>query len=183
MKVKVKSLSLVQLFETLWTVASQAPLQSLLGKNTGVGCHFSSPGDLSDPVIELRSPALQADSLPSEPPGNLIYIYTHTKCFNQLKAFWLWSHLDQQELLQAGCRVFSAQVRQCWIAYLLSSTTICPGFTLYISYIRSAIMWIQILRGRFNNLGKNTKLLIQNEVWKCLFRMMKQITMFWKKTP
>ena len=26
-------------------------------------------GDLSDPGIEPRSPALQADSLPSEPPG------------------------------------------------------------------------------------------------------------------
>ena len=30
---------------------------------------FSSPGDLSDPGIEPKSPALQADSLPSEPPG------------------------------------------------------------------------------------------------------------------
>ena len=27
------------------------------------------PGDLLDPGIEPRSPALQADSLPSEPPG------------------------------------------------------------------------------------------------------------------
>ena len=29
---------------------------------------FPSPGDLSDPGIEAGSPALQADSLPSEPP-------------------------------------------------------------------------------------------------------------------
>ena len=36
------------------------------GTNTGVGCH---PGDLPNPGIEPRSPALQADSLPSEPPG------------------------------------------------------------------------------------------------------------------
>ena len=28
-----------------------------------------SPGGLPDPPIELRSPELQADSLPSEPPG------------------------------------------------------------------------------------------------------------------
>ena len=28
-----------------------------------------SPGDLPDPGIEPGSPALQADSLPSEPPG------------------------------------------------------------------------------------------------------------------
>ena len=30
---------------------------------------FLSPGDLLDPGIELGSPALQADSLQSEPPG------------------------------------------------------------------------------------------------------------------
>ena len=29
---------------------------------------FSSPGDLPDPGIELRSPTLQTDALPSEPP-------------------------------------------------------------------------------------------------------------------
>ena len=33
------------------------------------GLPFPSPGDFSDPGIELRSPALQADILPSEPPG------------------------------------------------------------------------------------------------------------------
>ena len=31
---------------------------------------FPSPGDLPDPGIEPGSPALQADSLPSEPPRN-----------------------------------------------------------------------------------------------------------------
>ena len=30
---------------------------------------FPSPKDLPDPGIESRSPALQADTLPSEPPG------------------------------------------------------------------------------------------------------------------
>ena len=33
------------------------------------GLPFPSPGDLPDPGIEPRSPALQADSLTSEPPG------------------------------------------------------------------------------------------------------------------
>jgi len=32
---------------------------------------FPSPGDFPNPGIKLRSPALQADSLPSEPPGKL----------------------------------------------------------------------------------------------------------------
>jgi len=30
---------------------------------------FPSPGDLPDPGIEPGSPALQEDSLPTEPPG------------------------------------------------------------------------------------------------------------------
>ena len=39
------------------------------GKNTGVGLPFPSPRDLPDSGIELRCPALQADSLVSEPPN------------------------------------------------------------------------------------------------------------------
>ena len=35
------------------------------------GLPFPSPGDLPDPGIEPRSPTLQADALPSEPPGKL----------------------------------------------------------------------------------------------------------------
>ena len=33
------------------------------------GLPFPSPGDLPDPGIEPRSPALQVDALTSEPPG------------------------------------------------------------------------------------------------------------------
>ena len=36
------------------------------------GQPFPSPGDLPNPGIEPRSPALQADSLPREPPGKPI---------------------------------------------------------------------------------------------------------------
>ena len=36
---------------------------------------MSSPGDLPDPGIEPWSPALQANSLLSEPPGKPIYVY------------------------------------------------------------------------------------------------------------
>ena len=39
------------------------------GKNIGVRQPFPSPGDLLDPRIKCGSPALQADFLPSEPPG------------------------------------------------------------------------------------------------------------------
>ena len=39
------------------------------GMNTGVGKPFVSPVYLPDPEIEPGSPALQTDSLPSEPRG------------------------------------------------------------------------------------------------------------------
>jgi len=39
------------------------------GKNTGVGCRALLQGNLPTPGTEPRSPAFQADSLLSEPPG------------------------------------------------------------------------------------------------------------------
>ena len=63
-------LSLVRLLETPWTVACQ--LLCLWGfsrQEYGSGLPCSPPGDLPNPGIESSSPALQVDSLPSEPPG------------------------------------------------------------------------------------------------------------------
>ena len=66
----VKSPSPVQLFETLWTVAHQAPPSMEFSKQEyWSGLPFPSPGDLPKPGIEPRSPSLQADALTSEPPG------------------------------------------------------------------------------------------------------------------
>ena len=73
LKVKVKSLSRVQLFATPWTVAHQAPPSMEFSRQEyWSGLPFPSPGDLPNPGIEPGSPALQADALPlqSEPPGN-----------------------------------------------------------------------------------------------------------------
>ena len=39
------------------------------------GQPFPFPGDLPNPEIEPRSPALQADSSPAEPPGKLCISY------------------------------------------------------------------------------------------------------------
>ena len=39
------------------------------GQNTGMGKPFPSPGDLPNPGVKPRSPALRADSLPAEPQG------------------------------------------------------------------------------------------------------------------
>ena len=66
----MKSLSHVQLFVTLWTVAPQAPLSMGFSRQESwSGLPFPPPGDLPNPGIEPVSPALQADSLPAEPSG------------------------------------------------------------------------------------------------------------------
>ena len=44
-----------------------------IGKNTGVGSHSLLQGNLPNPEIKPRSPALQANSLPSESPGKPNY--------------------------------------------------------------------------------------------------------------
>ena len=50
-------------FVTPWTVAYQAPLSMGFSKQEyWSGLPFPSSGDLSNPGIESRSPALQADS-------------------------------------------------------------------------------------------------------------------------
>ena len=55
---------------TPWTVALQAPLSMGSSRQEHwSGLPFPSPGDLPNPGIEPGSPALQADSLPTELPG------------------------------------------------------------------------------------------------------------------
>ena len=48
-----------------------------------VGLSFPSPENLPDPGIEPRSPTLQGDSLPSEPPGKN-YACIDILIFNQV---------------------------------------------------------------------------------------------------
>ena len=69
-KVKVKSLSHVQLFATPWTAAYQAtPSMAFSRQEYQSGLLFPSPVDLPNPGIKPGSPALQTDAFPSEPPG------------------------------------------------------------------------------------------------------------------
>ena len=55
---------------TPWTVACQAPLSMRFSRQEYWSeLLFPSPGGLLDPGIEPRSPALQADSFPTELQG------------------------------------------------------------------------------------------------------------------
>ena len=66
----VKLLSHVWLFAIPWTVAHQAPPSTEFSRQEyWSGLPFPSPVDLPNPDIEPGSRTLQADSLPTEPPG------------------------------------------------------------------------------------------------------------------
>ena len=62
----------------LWPTRLLCPWDSP-GKNTGVGYHFLLQGNLPHPGIKPSSPAMQADSLPSEPPGKSLYDLTEVQ--------------------------------------------------------------------------------------------------------
>ena len=67
----MKSLSHVRLFATPWTVAYQAPPSMEFSRQEyWSGLPFPSPKDLPNPGIESGSPALQADTVLSEPQGS-----------------------------------------------------------------------------------------------------------------
>ena len=56
------------------------------------GLPFNSPGDLSDPVTEPRSLALQEDALLSEPPGK------HFKIDALISPFYSWQKKKKKSL-------------------------------------------------------------------------------------
>ena len=89
---RVRMLSHVQLFATPRTVACQAPLSmGFCRQECWSGLPFPSPGDLADPGIKPTSLALQADSLPHEPPGKLP-MSMYDPCRNQ---WWATVHGSQ----------------------------------------------------------------------------------------
>ena len=72
--VHAQSLSPVQLFETLWAVACQAPLfMGFSGKNAGVSCHFLLQGIFLNPGLNPHILCLlhwQVEFFTTEPLGS-----------------------------------------------------------------------------------------------------------------
>ena len=74
-KVKALLAQSCPFFVTPQTVACQAPLSTELSRQEyWSGLPFPSPGDLPGPGTGPGSPALQANSLPSEPLGNKVML-------------------------------------------------------------------------------------------------------------
>ena len=117
-----QSLSCVQLFEIPWAVARQAPLcMGFSRQEYWSGLPYPSPGNLPNPRIKTRSPALQAGSLPFELPGKPIFnlILMNLCIFGCTGCVLL--HAGKWRLLSVAVRRFSV-VASLLLAHGLQST-------------------------------------------------------------
>ena len=76
------------------------------------GLPFLSPRDLPDPGIETGSPTLQADALPSEPPGKPIIIdvsFINSNSSHLLSAYYMSS--TSQFTISVNCHANSEMDR------------------------------------------------------------------------
>ena len=95
-KVKVKSLGRVRLCDSMDCVAQQPPPSMWFSRlEYWSGLPFPSPGDLPDPGMEPRCPALRADALLPEPDSvhqtfELTYMIRHVKTTSHLWKFETW---------------------------------------------------------------------------------------------
>ena len=86
--VVVESLSGVQFFATLWTVAQKTPLSmEFTRQEYWSKLPFPPPGDLPDPGIKPTSSALAGEFFITEPPGK-----PGTKSIPRLKALGASTH-------------------------------------------------------------------------------------------
>ena len=92
----VQLLSFVQLFETPWTIACQAPLSMGFSRQEyWSGLLFLPPGDLPDPEIGLASPALAGRFFTTASAGRPGYVTFNSQKVTSVAAISLHIHLVQ----------------------------------------------------------------------------------------
>ena len=131
----VLSCSLVSDFVAQWTVARQAPLSMGLSRQAyWSGLPFPSPGDLPDPGMEPGSPALQADSLPSEPRGKPLCVLAAQACPT------LCDPMDCGPPGSSVPGILQARILE-WVAIASSRGSSCPRDGTHVSCIGRQILY------------------------------------------
>ena len=88
-----------------------------------MGCHFLLQGNLPDPGIEPRSPALQVDTLPSELPGNPTRPWKGPRKDSSLES---WEHDPAGTLIRTTCFQTHERTRlYCFKPSRLYGTALC----------------------------------------------------------
>ena len=123
------------------------------------GLPIPSPRDLPDPAIEPRSPALQADSLPSEPPGKPPFIgnlYNYITCIfisinlayegTEVRVSTL--HLNRFNLCRGASLVAQmvknpSALRETWVGSLGWEDSLEKGMATHSSILAGRIPWTE----------------------------------------
>ena len=104
--------------ETPWAEACQVPLSTEFSRQEYCsGWPFPSPGDFPNPQIEPRSPALQAEFLPSELPGRP-FNHEETRQFQsqqvtlELLILWVEAKADRKDRAMTQIQVSRFLIHQ-----------------------------------------------------------------------
>ena len=117
---------------TPWTGACQAPLLMEFSRQEyWSGLPFSSPGNLPDAEIEHGSPALQADSLPSESLGKP----TGHQPIWESQQFW--------GVTEVALKCSPAYLASSYVATLVSFLSFCPNHLSLREFV--IIPWMSLL--------------------------------------
>ena len=156
------------------------------GQNTGVGSLFPSPRDLPNTAIKPRSPTLQTDSLPAEPPASprrlewVAYPFssrssrprsrTRVSCiaggfftnWTTRKAQFVWVRFfSRQVSIQYGKSYFNKLFLGCFCIY--TEITILVQGVLFC-YIFSLLSYLYILTDRRQNQDPQEKEMEKNKM-------------------
>ena len=122
--------SRVRFCVTLRTAARQVPLSMGFSRQdywSGLLCP-SSPGDLPDLGIKPGSPALQAESLPFEPPGKPYRLYVCIVCIDHIKKSF---HPSANTWVSSPSWVFWIVLLWTWMCKYLSAVLFSVLSDLY----------------------------------------------------
>ena len=109
------------------------------------GSPFPSPGDRPKPGIEPRSPVLQADTLPSEPPGKSCLVKVKVKSLSYVRLFarpWTVAYQALRSLSVHG--IFQARVLE-WVAISFSRGSSQPSDQTRVSCIVRWVLYHQAI--------------------------------------
>ena len=127
-----QSFSCVWFFVTPWTVTFQAPLSMEFSRQEyWSGLPPPSLGNFPNPGIEPRSPALQADYLPSEPPGKPV----------------MWILVWNYNFIVKTLQLHVSYANQSWICVLVFFTLYCISLLLVYLVVHH-LFWDINLWGR-----------------------------------
>ena len=129
---------------TPWTIALQASLSMEFSRQE---CWSGVPRDLPDPGIKPRSPVLQADSLPSQPPGKQLKALSDCKYTDNLSLAQI---LTNCWPLLAESDTYFSSVPSVFHLCLLSVFVLPPNISLHcifsVFFLHLFLFFIFLLR-------------------------------------